>query len=735
MRYPQSGIVDAFLVSNVLAMARNACHRTVLAAIILLLAVRLAGAAESHLAQFLDHAPLAEIFPGADHLGRVDGDPPAAPAYKGADLLGYVCLNADLVNSTGYSGRPVNVVLGLDRNGVIVGAKLVEHHEPIVLIGIPQAKIEHFIAGYVGANPSAGTFAAGGTRGPDIISGATVTVMVLGDTIAKAALTLARSRGLGPFAGRVGQAEAAPPKGQLDLTQTGRETWQQLLDDGSVRRLHLSVADVNKAFAEAGDPRAQERPEPGPDTDSFIDLYVALVSAPDIGRSVLGERRYDTLRQRLGPAGQAVMILGRGRYSFRGSGYVRGGIFDRIQLVQERNTVRFRDRDYERLAVPAADGAPDFPEVGLFVLPPDADFDPAAPWRLTLLIQRPVGPLDKVFVTAELPYQLPGKYLLPLPARAAPLGLAPGNEALWIRIWQRRQGEIAILGVALLVLTGIFFFQDWLVRRPRVTGWARTGFLLFTLLWIGWYADAQLSVVNVLTLANALVNGFRWDYFLMDPLIFIIWCATAAALLFWGRGAYCGWLCPYGALQELASRVARRLKLPQLVIPWGLHERLWPLKYIIFLGLFGLSLTSLAQAERLSEVEPFKTAIILKFMRSWPFVVYAGGLVGASLFVERFFCRYLCPLGAALAIPARIRMFDWLKRYRECGHPCQRCANECPVSCIHPDGRINPNECITCMHCQELYWDAHRCPVVIQKRIKRERLATMSPPPKQQGET
>src|SRR3546814_7142883 len=81
-------------------------------------------------------------------------------------------------------------------------------------------------------------------------------------------------------------------------------------------------------------------------------------------------------------------------------------------------------------------------------------------------------------------------------------------------------------------------------------------------------------------------------------------------------------------------------------------------------------------------------------MRDWWFVAFAVALLVAGLFVERFFCRYMCPLGAALAIPGRMRMFDWLKRYRECGNPCMRCYNECPVGAIHPEGHINPNECI-----------------------------------------
>jgi len=231
-----------------------------------------------------------------------------------------------------------------------------------------------------------------------------------------------------------------------------------------------------------------------------------------------------------------------------------------------------------------------------------------------------------------------------------------------------------------------------------------------------------------LTYVNALMTGFKWDYFLMDPLLFILWAGIAAALLFWGRGPFCGWLCPFGALQELTNRAARRLKVPQITVPWGLHERLWPIKYMIFLGLFGVSIYSLTLGEQLSEVEPFKTAIVLRFLRAWPFVVFAGALLFAGLFIERFFCRYLCPLGAALAIPGRLRMFDWLKRYRECGSPCQRCAGECPVQAIRPEGQINVNECIYCMHCQLLYWDDHKCPVMIQRRLKRERRAAVTSP-------
>ncbi len=214
---------------------------------------------------------------------------------------------------------------------------------------------------------------------------------------------------------------------------------------------------------------------------------------------------------------------------------------------------------------------------------------------------------------------------------------------------------------------------------------------------------------------------------MLDPLTFILWWAVAAALIFWGRGAYCGWLCPFGALQELTNQIARALKVPQITLPWGLHERLWPVKYIIFLALFAATLASVPWAGQLNEVEPFKTAIVMRFDRAWPFLTFALVLLGIGLFIERFYCRYLCPLGAALAIPARIRMFDWLKRYKECGNPCQTCANECFVQAIHPTGEINPNECLNCMNCQVLYQSETKCPVVIRKLKRREAVRSSSP--------
>src|SRR5204862_5271148 len=131
-----------------------------------------------------------------------------------------------------------------------------------------------------------------------------------------------------------------------------------------------------------GNAEAAARPETGPASEPFIDLYAALVSIPTIGKSLVGEAEYAALAKRRKPGQQAILVAGDGPYSFRGSGYVRGGIFDRIELIQSEGSIRFRDRNYRRIGAVAAEGAPDFPEIGIFVTPDGSNLDPGAPWRL-----------------------------------------------------------------------------------------------------------------------------------------------------------------------------------------------------------------------------------------------------------------------------------------------------------------------------------------------------------------
>ncbi|SFA55127.1 NosR/NirI family transcriptional regulator, nitrous oxide reductase regulator [Paracoccus halophilus] len=715
----------------------SAWLRAVLIAACTLLAAAAAGAMT--LDEALQQTPAEQLFEGADGYGAAEGSPAIVPVMKGAEKLGYAYLNSDFTASTGYSGKPIHILVGIDTQGIVRGINLVEHHEPIVLIGIPEQRVLDALNGLIGAD--LGRVAAGEAKPPqaDIVAGATVTVLVMGDSIVRSAVKLIRSGRLEGFAAQTAPAEAAR---ELDPSVTGVRDWQVLLGDGSVRSLVMTVGEVSQAFDEAGQPLAAQKPESRNPEDNFISLYLAPVSVPAIGRSLLGDVLYERMAGDLATGQAAVLVAGDGAYSFKGSGYVRGGIFDRIELIQDGQGLRFHDRDHTRIAALAAEGAPRLREIALFVVPEGFVLDVTRPFDLQMLVQRATQGREKATIPFDLAYRIPETYLLPAPepdpspvATTAPgqprVGeplAADDGPPLWKTIWQMNRVNIAITGVALALLTAIFFFQDVLTRRPVLFLWLRRAYLTFTLVWLGWMVNTQLSVVNVLTFFNSLLSGFSWDYFLSAPLVFILWSAVAAGLLFWGRGPFCGWLCPFGALQELSNTIARKLRVPQIDLPWGLHERLWPVKYMIFLGLFGLSLYSLSDAEIYAEVEPFKTAIILKFAREWGFVLFALACLLPGLFIERFYCRYLCPLGAALAIPGRMRMFEWLKRWPECGSPCHRCANDCPVKAIHPEGNINVNECIYCMNCQVLYHDDTRCPHMITVKARREKIARSAGP-------
>ncbi len=666
----------------------------------------------------IEQQRIEKTFPQTDSVSAPEGRFKVRTLSAAGKVLGYVFQSLDVVDIPAYSGKPINTQVILDTAGAIQDAYVLEHHEPILLIGIPEAKLHDFSARYKGIKVSQ-RVVVGHSSDPkavtvDAIAGATVTAMVVNEVIMRAAHEVAVSLKLIEDTGGVARMPATVRQVFFEPT-----TWEQLTGNGAIRRLNLTRGQVDAAF-KGTDAEGVENAAADQVDETFIELYTADLNPPTIGRALLGDNQYRLLMQDLKPGEQAIVVLGRGLFSYKGSGYVRGGIFDRVQLRQFGNVISFRDMDHQRLSDVFAKGMPEFTEMSIFIVREPARFDPGSPWSLELLVRRQTGPLSGTFSSFELPYQLPEPYLeRPLPSAEELAALEEAGRPMWLTIWYQKSFQITVLGGALLLLMAILFLQDSFTRRPRFLHWLRRGYLVFTVVFLGWYALGQLSVVNVLTFAHALFDHFRWELFLTDPLIFMLWVFTAASILLWGRGVFCGWLCPFGALQELINEAARKLRIPQYELPFAVHERLWAIKYIILLLLFGLSLESMSTAELFAEVEPFKTAITLKFDRQWWFVLYAGALLVINLFTRKFYCRYICPLGAALAIPSKFRLFDWLKRRKDCGTPCQLCAKECEIQAIHPDGRINANECHYCLDCQMTYHNENKCPPLINKRKKR----------------
>jgi NosR/NirI family nitrous oxide reductase transcriptional regulator len=235
-----------------------------------------------------------------------------------------------------------------------------------------------------------------------------------------------------------------------------------------------------------------------------------------------------------------------------------------------------------------------------------------------------------------------------------------------------------------------------------------------------YYLKAQPSITQVLTWFHSVLFHWEWELFLSDPFIFVFWWFIIAAVFVAGRGLFCGWLCPYGALSELAYKLAGAIGLKrfQFTLPRPWHDRLKWLKYGIFAALLGVSFYSMGTAEQLAEIEPFKTTFLVGvWNRSWPYVVFWGTLLVWAMLSERPFCKYLCPLGAGLAIPSTFRNFG-LKRKSECGS-CRACEKRCGSLAIDASGRIDQRECLLCLDCQILYYDAHACPPLVTERKRR----------------
>ncbi len=627
------------------------------------------------------------------------GTPAAREVRRNGRLIGYLASTAEVTHSVGYSGKPIDILVAIDLKATIVGARLIAQSEPILTLGIQPSDIAAYVSGFSRYDLAKAADRQAGNGLPDAISGATISSGVIRDGIVRTGRAVALARGL----------IAGPGGRHLDMATFTPRSWPELVDAHAITERRIELGEARAALSPD-----LYRVAGTPDDAIFIDLYLAVLNPPGIGQNLLGWHDYEKLMAELSAGDTALFIAASGLYSFKGTAWRKTGRFERIEIVQADRTITLMAAGHGNVEQVAAADPPSLREAGCFTIPASSGFDATRPFRLSLIVGHDIDGAV-LSTTFFFDYALPAAFLTgPAVDAETPLQ-AP---ALWEENWRNRVPAIVFTSLLLSVLAVILVFQDWLAQHYRLYRWTRMGFLAVTLAGLGWGLGAQLSVVHVLAFAQALRTGFQWENFLLDPVVFILWSFVAIALLFWGRGVFCGWLCPFGALQELVNEAARAMRIRQIQVPFALHERLWPIKYVIFLGLFALSLKSITQAFEVAEVEPFKTAITLHFWRAWPFAAYAGGLLVAGLFIERFFCRYLCPLGAALAIPARLSMFQWLKRRPQCGTECRICATRCTVEAIHPDGHINPNECIHCLNCQTLYYDPTTCPP-LKARVQR----------------
>ena len=697
-------------------MACSRWRRKAAALAAALLWLLLAALAVPAVAGVMTRDALARRFPSPLMVGEKDAALPIWPLMRqnatATELAGYAFESIDFAPVPGFSGVPINLLVLIDPKGVFLDVQVLSHHEPVFLEGLGEAPLFRFADQYKGLSltqsvaidsaPRGGPRKDGNVVHIDGVAKATASVRIINQSVLASALKVARAR--------LGFAGAADPD---QIARLRPDVFEQmdfaaLRKEGMVSHVVVSNREVEAAFAgsaaEGIDPQALAKPD-----DAMSDFYVALASVPSIGRSLLASASWNKLAGRLEPGDHALLVADNGRYGIISEDFIAGTVPDRLLLKQNGLAVEMRDLDLDlKTTEPALRGR----TLRVFRIIGQSGMDLSQPLDLALVVRRAKGIIYPERVNREFNSQLR------LPARfyAAPAS----NDKTWLAIWRQRWPELALLCVGLAVLAVALAQQKTLTAHARRYTWFRQGYLLFTALFIGWYAQGQLSIVNFTGLLQALLQGRGLSFFLYDPMTVVLWCFVLLSLLVWGRGTFCGWLCPFGALQEFVGKVAQALRVPQLAVGRRLDARLKLVKYLVLAAILGSVFISPELTDRLVEAEPFKTAITLNFVRSWPFVLYAAALLAASGVVYKSFCRYLCPLGAGLAILGRFRVLDWLPRRKECGTPCQTCRHRCDYEAIRPDGRIRYEDCFQCMDCVVIYKSDDLCaPLILEKKRAR----------------
>ena len=189
---------------------------------------------------------------------------------------------------------------------------------------------------------------------------------------------------------------------------------------------------------------------------------------------------------------------------------------------------------------------------------------------------------------------------------------------------------------------------------------------------------------------------------LAEQLVLLIIVFLLTAL--WGR-FFCGYLCTFGAMQELVGWISKRL-LPRLrAIPEKADRVLKYVKYLVLAMIVALVwIVQLPVDSSLSPWGVFGMLVSgnLTAMKAAVPTIGFGVLIAiliGSFFVERFFCRYLCPLGALFSLSSAHRLFRIRRREEFCSG-CGLCSRNCAMGVsVHDKQAIKSGECIDCMRC------------------------------------
>lgn len=697
---------------------------------------------------------LNEFYDYPYSVGDLDEDIDAWPLYfqdvTGINQIGYVYESISFSSIPGFMGVPYNLLVAISNEGVFLDTRVLYHREPMFMGGIGEIPLFDFVEQYKDLSLTQSIKfrenhnQRSDGKGPvyiDGISGATASVRVLNQTLLSSALKVARAK-LG-----FGVSKSPDMIARIDREVFQPLDWAAMLKEGLVHRAVLTSDNAVSLFDEDRvDPNHWTTKGTATASSEPVELYVTDLMIPSVGQSLLTDELWAIMNEELDEGDHALLVVSTGRYSFKHSATQRGGISDRLTLRQQGLPIELRDLDFEdrlddqdeRLQLRIPDGLKSADWMVYRVLAA-AGLDVAQPLEFDMSVV--LDDLDyRSTIARDFPfqYQVPDDYFYE-PKR---------QDSGWQSVWIHRAWELGLLALALATLfvvlsrskpaLGLPFESELWMRGTQATAQTATqtransiakkrfdrfrlGFMLFTLGFIGWYAQGQLSIVNITGAIQSLMAGGDLGFFLYDPISTLLWCTLILTFFIWGRGPFCGWLCPFGALQELVTKAAARLRIRQFKPSDLWDARLKKLKYLILLAIVVTAFWLPDVSNQLVEIEPFKTSITYYFDRTWPYVLWAVALVAFSLVTYKGYCRYLCPLGAAMAVLGKVRLLDWLPRREECGSPCQWCRHSCEYNAIKKNGAIDYDECFQCLDCVVIYENDDLCvPLIVENKTGRK---------------
>ncbi len=656
---------------------------------------------------------LEEVMPGAEYLGPKLGDPPVFEAFGvdpsdgGASLLGYVFFTSDLPPEVqGYSA-PITVLVGMDLGGTVTGIEVIEYRESL------QSSRGDFLNRGSYLRQFGGKHVAESFRvraDIDGISGATITVDAMSRGIRNSARRVAASYL------RSAPADAPPSYiGTVGLEELESLLWAEMVNRGYAAQVSVLEGPIR------------------------LVLSTVYLSDPGVGELLVGETNFRAAADSLGTRDDVhLMMIGLGGenpFFFRTSA---------LSFVQNTDTITVSTDDVVMLPL-LREGKlqGEVRRSGLVYV--DDDLDLSQPFEINLdfsprgesasgtyqvLPPAPTIALEpgRAVTESDIAGSDPVESGLspddgaPLPgtSSAAPAGSevagaistaggpassAPGADAAL----SGPESDGQAIDYGALLFDDAEAEQTALARVLARTSWARfAGFLVLlamatwtfvsksarlrwitlagTFLLLGYFDGGFLSVSHIMAGISVGPSVYLEDLPLLLLVVF-----TVVTTLFWGR-VFCGFLCPFGALQDLLEKVVPKKLRREL--PRVLHGRALLVKYVIL----ALVLTPALVGSGLSlfqYFEPFGT--VFYWSSSALLWTIAGGILVASAIIPRFYCRYVCPLGAALAIGSLAAPFR-IRRVTQCDF-CKVCEHRCPTGAIE-GAEIDFKECVRCNVCE-----------------------------------